>query len=161
MNDAKRDTNRSPFWRGPAPSGSMNSCRQVVHTIPDVAYPFVYLLLAWSRAERPLQVLICVSKTLIDAGSQGTNAANLFLIGKATEILGIRVPRNEVCIPRAQFWILLVVRGLSPFESKTSIDSECLIVEIPGVDIVSNESKHTVMSHTRDLSQPSASWTVD
>ena len=30
-------TNRSPFWRGPAPSGRINSCRQVVHTIPEVA----------------------------------------------------------------------------------------------------------------------------
>jgi hypothetical protein len=36
-NDIKLRTYRSPFWRGPAPSGRMNSCRQVVHTIPVVA----------------------------------------------------------------------------------------------------------------------------
>ena len=57
--------------------------------IPDVAYPFEYLLLAWSRAERLLHVLIYLPNTSVTTRSQGTDTTNLFLTGEVTEILAI------------------------------------------------------------------------
>lgn len=96
----KVNTNRSPFWRGPTPSGSANSCLQVRDRIPEVANPLVYLEFAWSRAERPLHVLICWVHVLDEVGCGGTSAMNLFLIGETTEVFTIGAPCNKVCVAR-------------------------------------------------------------
>jgi hypothetical protein len=62
------------------------------------------------------------------------------LISEPKKMLAIWFPRNEVGIPRAQFWILLIVRNLPPLEPKAGINTKRLVVEIPE-ETISDVSK--------------------
>ena len=68
---------------------------------------------------------------------QKANKTNLLLVGEAAKMLAIWIPRNEVCEPRTQFWIFLVVRNLPPLEPKASVNPKRLVVEVPEMDGVS------------------------
>ena len=65
----------------------------------------------------------------------------LLLIGEIAEILAIRLPRDKVRIPWAQFQILLVIRNLPPLEPKAGVNAKCLVVKVPVMNPVSNDIK--------------------
>ena len=52
------------------------------------------------------------------------NKKNLSLIGEATEVLAVRVPRNKVCIPGTKLRVFLITRDLPPLESKACINTK-------------------------------------
>ena len=79
-----------------------------------------------------------------------SKTTNLFLVGKAIEILLICVPLNEVCISGAQCGISFVVRNLPPLEPEAGVDPKCVIIEIPVIDVVSNKSAVGIyVAHSR------------
>lgn len=84
----------SPFCRSPTPFFKTISWRpQVTIPQPVAAYPFEYLVLAWSRAARPVHVLIygCISISHATAEN-----ADLFLLSQRFDELRVRRRRHEI-----------------------------------------------------------------
>lgn len=84
---------------------------------------------------------------MLDGGHAGTRAdlrtvlrqaynehktTHLVLVGVIKEVFAIWFPRNDIRESRAQLRILLIARYLPSFKTKTRVDTEALIIKIPG-----------------------------
>jgi hypothetical protein len=82
-------------------------------------------------------VLICYRANQPWGRVPKNKRTNLLLIGETTEILTVRIPCNEVCIPGTELRVLVIARDLPPLESEAGVDTKHLTIEVPGTDGIS------------------------
>jgi hypothetical protein len=117
-----RRTYFSPAWRSPTPFLQTISWRpQVIILQPVAAYPCAYLVLAWSRATRPVQVLIYI---LVSLYVRKQARAYLFLLSERLHKLPVGNRAGEIRPPVLNAGVCQPAGNFLPLEAKTRIDRE-------------------------------------